>query len=193
MSSVVGVKRVPRGAKEVGSFVGSSGSTWNNVTWLLGSNVIGVAIGIAVMRYRLYDLDRVVSRTLSYAILTGVLVGVYIGVVSLATGVLPLSSSVGVAASTLVAAALFNPLRKRLQHVVDRRFNRAHYDAQAVVAAFSERLGTALELGGIEDDLFTTVSSALGPTTVGVWLCPERALAHEAGLVSPGGRKGRER
>ena len=93
------------------------------------------AIAVAVLKYRLYDIDRVISRTLAYAIVTGLLVGVYAGLVLLATQVFRFHSAVAVAASTLAAAALFNPLRRRVQQVVDRRFNRARYDAEQTVAA----------------------------------------------------------
>ena len=89
------------------------------------------------MKFRLYDIDRIISRTLSYALVTGLIIGVYAGAVLLATRVLPFSGPVAVAACTLLAAVLFNPLRRRIQHVVDRRFNRAHYDAEATVAAFA--------------------------------------------------------
>src|SRR5215475_1442258 len=108
------------------------GDATNNVQNVMTSGAVAlvpVAIGIAVMRYRLYDIDRVVSRTVSYAIVTGLLVGTYAGLVLLATGVLRFHASVAVAVATLVAAALFSPVRRRVQHRVDRRFNRARYDA----------------------------------------------------------------
>jgi hypothetical protein len=100
------------------------------------------AIAVAVLKYRLYDIDRVISRTLAYAIVTGLLVGVYAALVLLTTEVFRFHSTVAVAASTLAAAALFNPLRRRVQQVVDRRFNRARYDAEQTVAAFAARLKT---------------------------------------------------
>ena len=103
-------------------------------SWLCSR--LAAAIGVGILRYRLYDIDRLISRTLSYALLTGLLVGVFAGLVLLTTRVLPFSSPVGVAASTLAAAGLFSPLRTRLQRLVDRRFNRARYDAEATVAAF---------------------------------------------------------
>ena len=102
--------------------------------------LVPVAIGIAVLRYRLYDIDRIISRTVAYAILTGVLVGVYAGPVLLATQVLRLHTPVAVAAATLAAAALFNPVRRRVQSRVDRQFNRARYDADQIAAAFAARL-----------------------------------------------------
>jgi len=104
-----------------------------------------VSMGVAILRYRLYDIDRLISRTLAYAIVTGLLVGVYAAVVALA-GAASFSSPVEVAAATLAAAALFNPLRRRVQRVVDRRFNRARYDADQTVAAFAARLQDTVEL-----------------------------------------------
>ena len=97
---------------------------------------------MGILKYRLFDIDRILSRTLAYALLTGLLVGVYAGLVLLATQVLRFSSPVAVAASTLAAVALFTPLRRRVQRAVDRRFNRARYDADAAVAAFAARLRT---------------------------------------------------
>ena len=115
-----------------------------NVLLALGAAAVPICIGMAILRYRLYDIDRIISRTLAYAIVTGLLVGVYAGLVLLATQVLRFSSPVAVAASTLAAAALFNPVRRRVQHAVDRRFNRARYDAEAAVEAFAARLHEVL-------------------------------------------------
>ena len=100
---------------------------------------------MAILRYRLFDIDRIISRTLAYAIVTGLLVGVYAGLVLLATQVLTVKSPVAVAAATLAAAALFNPVRHRVQRIVDRRFNRARYDADEAVAAFAARLQDAVD------------------------------------------------
>jgi hypothetical protein len=133
--------------------------------------LVPVAIGIAVLRYRLYDIDRVISRTLAYAILTGLLAGVYAGLVLLATGVLGIHASVAVAAATLAAAALFSPVRRRVQHAVDRRFNRARYDADQTVAAFAARLKDAVDLDAVRDDLAGVVSQALEPAHVSLWIC----------------------
>ena len=101
-----------------------------------------VSIGVGILKYRLYEIDRIISRTLAYAIVTGLLVGVYAGLVLLITQVFRVHTPVAVAASTLAAAALFNPLRRRVQQMVDRRFNRARYDADQTVAAFAARLKT---------------------------------------------------
>jgi hypothetical protein len=131
--------------------------------------LVPVAIGIAVLRYRLYDIDRIISRTLAYAIVTGLLVGIYAGLVLLATQVLLIHSAVAVAAATLVAAALFNPVRRRVQHRVDRRFNRARYDAETTVAAFAGRLKDAVDLDTVRTDLASVVQTALEPAHVTVW------------------------
>jgi len=131
--------------------------------------LVPVAIGIAVLRYRLYDIDRVVSRTVAYAIVTGLLVGVYAGLVLLATQLLRVHTPVAVAASTLAAAALFNPVRWRVQKAVDRRFNRARYDADQTVAAFAARLKDAVDLDSARDDLANVVHRALEPAHVSLW------------------------
>jgi hypothetical protein len=135
-----------------------------------GVAALPVALGIGILKFRLYDIDRIISRTLAYAIVTGLLVGVYAGLVLLATHVLPLTSEVAVAAATLVAAALFNPLRKRVQRAVDRRFNRAHYDAEETVAAFAGRLRGSVDLASIQNELAAAVDQAFEPTHVSVWL-----------------------
>ncbi len=132
--------------------------------------LVPVAIGIAVLRYRLYDIDRVISRTLAYAIVTGLLAGIYAGLVLLATEVFRFSSPVAVAAATLAAAALFSPMRRRVQRMVDRRFNRARYDADTTVAAFAARLKDAADLDTVRDDLASVVQAALEPPHVWVWI-----------------------
>jgi len=129
-----------------------------------------VSMGVAILKYRLYDIDRIISRTLAYALVTGLLVGVYAGLVLLATQVLRFSSSVSVAAATLAAAGLFYPLRARVQRAVDRRFNRARYDADAAVTAFAARLQDAVDLDKVRADLLTVVSGALQPAQLWVYL-----------------------
>jgi hypothetical protein len=131
--------------------------------------LVALAIGVAVLRYRLYDIDRIISRTVSYAVITGLLIGIYAGLVLLATQVFGIHSAVAVAAATLIAAALFNPVRRRVQHRVDRRFNRARYDAETTVAAFSARLKDAVDLDTVRADLTSVVHTALEPAHVTVW------------------------
>ena len=137
---------------------------------ICGVVALPVGIGIAILKYRLYAIDRIISRTLSYAIVTGLLVGLYTGLVLLATQVLTLTSQVSVAAATLAAAALFNPLRRRVQRQVDRRFNRARCDADNTVAAFAARLQDATDPDAARSDLISTIHHALEPAHVSLWL-----------------------
>ena len=136
----------------------------------LGAAMLPAAIGVGIVKYRLYDIDRIFSRTLAYAIVTGLLVGVYLSLVLLASLVRPSSSPVVVAGSTLIVAALFHPLRRRVQRVVDRRFNRARYDADQIVTAFAARLQDAVDLGTVRDELASAVHAALEPAHLSVWI-----------------------
>jgi hypothetical protein len=129
-----------------------------------------VSIGVGILKYRLYEIDRLISRTLAYAIVTGLLVGVYTGLVLLTTQGFGLHTPVAVAASTLAAAALFAPVRRRVQHAVDRRFNRARYDADLTVAAFAARLKDAVDSDAIRDDLSGLVNRAPEPAHVSLWV-----------------------
>ena len=137
---------------------------------LAGFFALPLCIGVAILRYRLFDIDRIVSRTLAYAIVTGLLVGVYAGLVLLATQVFTIRSPVAVAAATLAAAALFNPVRHRVQQVVDRRFNRARYDADKAVSAFAARLQDAVDLDSVNEDLARVVTRSLEPAHLSVWV-----------------------
>jgi hypothetical protein len=149
------------------------GNASNNLQNAVSSGAVAlvpVAIGIAVLRYRLYDIDRVISRTLAYAIITGLLAGSYAGLVLLATQVLRFSSVVAVAAATLAAAALFSPVRRRVQRLVDRRFNRARYDGDTIVAAFAARVKDAVDVDTVQADLASAAHQALEPAHVSVWM-----------------------
>jgi hypothetical protein len=137
---------------------------------VVGFLAMPLCIGVAILRYRLFDIDRIVSRTLAYAIVTGLLVGVYAGLVLLATQVFTIRSPVAVAAATLAAAALFNPVRHRVQRVVDRRFNRARYDADKAVSAFAGRLQDAVDLDSVNEDLARVVTRSLEPAHLSVWV-----------------------
>jgi hypothetical protein len=136
---------------------------------ICGVVALPIGIGIAILKYRLYDIDRIISRTLSYAIVTSVLVGLYAGLVLLATQVLTLTSQVAVAAATLAAAALFNPLRRRVQHRVDRRFNRNRYDADNTIASFATRMQDAPDPDAVRADLTATVRHFLESAHASVW------------------------
>ena len=148
----------------------------NNVITPLGIAAFAICFAVAVLKYRLYEIDRIISRVISYAIITAVLAGLFAGVVVLATVVLPFKGPVTVAASTLFVAALFNPLRRRVQHAVDRRFNRARYNAEAVVAAFTGRLRQTVDLETVRGDLVDVVHEAFQPVHVSVWLTGDRDL-----------------
>jgi hypothetical protein len=143
----------------------------------LGAPVLPICLGVAVLRYRLYDIDRVVSRTVSYGLVTLVLVGVYAGsVVGLGAVVRSASGDGGgdlvVAVSTLLVAAAFGPVRRRVQMLVDRRFNRARYDAAQTVERFAHRLRDEVDIEALRADLVAVVNEAMQPDGVGVWTPP---------------------
>ena len=148
--------------------LGISSSLWE-AGIAIGFAALPLAIGVGILRYRLYDIDRIVSRTVSYGIVTALLAGAYAGLVLLVTRELRFSSEVAVAVSTLAAAAAFNPVRRRVQHVVDRRFNRARYDADLIVAAFAARLQDGVDIAAVQADLGATVQRALEPEHLSVW------------------------
>jgi hypothetical protein len=160
----------------VGGVTGSTIVT--SVGWvggLLAFTGFPVAIGIAVLRYRLYDIDRIISRTIAWALVTGVLVSVFAVVVIALQATLAgftQGDTLAVAVSTLLAAALFQPIRRRVQHLVDRRFDRATYDAQRMVEAFAERLRDEVALDAVVADLHQTVATSIMPTSLGLWLRP---------------------
>jgi hypothetical protein len=147
----------------------------NTAVFAVGFTLLPVSVGIAVLRYRLFEIDRIVSRTVSYGLLSALLIGLYLLVVALLGPLLePLtgSSSLAVAGSTLAVAALFNPARRRLQAVVDRRFDRARYDAAQAVDAFAARLRTQVDVDEITAGLRDTVAATVAPGRVSVWLRP---------------------
>ena len=144
-----------------------------------GIAALPVSMGVAILKYRLYEIDRIISRTLAYAIVTGLLVGVYAGLVLLTTQVFRVHTPVAVAASTLAAAALFNPVRRRVQRVVDRRFNRVRYDADRMVEAFAARLKDAVDLETVRADLADVVNHALEPAHVTVWTAKDSQLSQQ--------------
>jgi hypothetical protein len=132
-----------------------------------------VAVGIAILRYHLFEIDHLIARTLSWGIVTGLLVGGFAAAVVALQALLvgfTQGQTVAVAASTLVAFALFQPLRRRVQSAVDRRFDRAHYDAQRTLAEFSDRLRDEVDLATLSGDLDTTIRGAIAPRSMGIWL-----------------------
>jgi hypothetical protein len=138
--------------------------------------LVPVAIGIAILRYRLYEIDRLVSRTIGWAIVTGLLIAVFAGLVVGLGAILPVGSenTLVVAVATLVAFALFQPLRRRVQRVVDRRFDRAGYDGERTAAAFAERLRSEVDLGSLRSDLLATAAGAVRPGDASIWLRSDR-------------------
>jgi len=139
----------------------------------LGFGFFAVAIGIAILRYHLFEIDRIVSRTIAYALITATLVATYVVVIVVVAG--PLGSLTGgdtiaVAVTTLVVAALFQPLRRRVQTVVDRRFDRARFDAERTSIAFAARLRDEVDIAMVTGDLERTVREAMRPASMALWL-----------------------
>jgi hypothetical protein len=144
---------------------------------LVGGLGIPVAAGLAILRYRLYEIDRIISRTLAYAVVTAVLAIVFVGVVLGLQAVLSAvtqANTLAVAGSTVIVAALFQPLRARVQRAADRRFNRSHYDAERTVAAFAERLRDVAEAVALRNELSAAVNRSVQPLRLGVWLRGDR-------------------
>jgi hypothetical protein len=139
----------------------------------LNPPILSAAIGAAVLRYRLYDLDRIISRTLAYGLLTLLLAGAY-AVVALGLGqLLGQDSSLAVAGATLAVAAVFQPARRRIQAVVDRRFNRRRYNTAQTMAAFSVRLRDHTDLDTLTSEVLGVVDQTMQPTRASLWLRPQ--------------------
>lgn len=136
----------------------------------IGLLALPLCIGIAVLRYRLYDLGRIVSRTVSYVLVTAMVVGIYLTTVTSVARLSASHSSFAVAASTLAAAAVFQPLRRRVQSTVDARFNRAKYDSERTMEDFRRRLRDEVDLAVVRADLLRVVEGTLQPAGVGIWL-----------------------
>jgi hypothetical protein len=128
---------------------------------------------VAVLRYRLFDVDRIISRTLAYGLLTLLLGGGYAAVVLGLSNLLGQDSSLIVAAATLAVAAVFQPARRRIQALVDRRFNRRHYDTTQTVAAFSARLREQIDLDTLAAELLAVAEQTMQPTQASLWLRPQ--------------------
>jgi len=145
------------------------------VTWAISAWVAGLplAIGAAVLRYRLYDLDRIISRTLAYGLLTLLLGGGYAAVVLGLGRLLGQDSSLVVAAATLAIAGLFQPARRRIQQAVDRRFNRRRHDAATTIQAFSDRLRDQVDLDTLSAELLAVVEETMQPNQASLWLRPQ--------------------
>ncbi len=143
---------------------------WVAAVWVV---VLPVAVGAAILRYRLYDLDRIISRTLAYGLLTLLLGGGYAAVVLGLGRLLPRSSMLAVAGATLAVAAAFQPLRRTIQRAVDRRINRRHYDAAATIEGFAVRLRQQVDADALTAELLAVVDQTMQPTVVSLWLRPD--------------------
>jgi hypothetical protein len=148
--------------------------------------LLPVATGAAILRYRLYDLDRIISRTVAYGLLTVLLSLGYTGVVLGLGRLLPQNSSLVVAAATLAVAAVFQPARRRIQQIVDRRFNRRRHDTAQAIAAFSARLREQVDLNTLTGELLMAVEATMQPAQASLWL---RSRA-PSGSAHPGARAG---
>jgi hypothetical protein len=151
-------------------------NTASDVVFAIGYGLIPVSAGIAILRYRLYDIDRVINRSLVYGLLTALLGGIYVGVIlvcgQLFGGITDDPPSWAIAGATLAVAALFQPARRRVQRLVDRRFNRRRYDAARTIDAFSVRLRDQVDLDTLTTELLTVVDQTVEPTTSSLWLRP---------------------
>jgi len=136
--------------------------------------LVPISVGLAILRYRLYDIDRLISRTVSYGLISAVLLLTYAGGVFFLRRVLPGQSDLAVAASTLAVAALFNPVRRKVQSAVDRRFNRSRYDASRVVDAFGHRLRSEAGIENLSGELITAAATTMQPSTASLWLAGRR-------------------
>jgi len=154
----------------IGAWWLSSHPVWEDIFWLIALAVIPLAITVAITRYRLFEIDRIISRTISYALVVALLAGVFFGLVVIVGSFLPSNNPLVVAGATLAVAALFNPLRRRTQHWVDRRFNRSGYQADLVSEEFAKRLREPLSSQEIADLWNETVEKAIQPQAAGIWL-----------------------
>jgi len=140
------------------------------LAFIVFSPLVPIAIGAAILRYRLFDIDRLISRTTSYVLVSAVVVVVYLVVVWAATSILPGSSTLAVAAATLTAAAVFRPVLIRVQAIIDRRFNRARYDAVLTVEGFGGQLRNEIDPDRVMVELTETIQATVEPNSLSVWL-----------------------
>jgi hypothetical protein len=145
---------------------------WAQLSLIPTTLLFPVGVAAAILRYRLYDIERIVSRTVSYGLLTVLLFSVYATLVFVLRQLLPLQGDLAVAGSTLAVAALANPMRNRIQQAVDRRFNRTHTDAAQALSEFTDTLRKATDLGAVSTQLHTAVERTFQPEGLSVWVRP---------------------
>jgi hypothetical protein len=153
--------------------LGEAGAEFAWLPVIVAYPTLPIAVYIAISRYRLYEIDRIVSRTVAWAVVTGLLLAVFAAGVVLLHAILSgitQGQTLAVAASTMLAFSLFQPLRRRVQRVVDRRFDRARYDAERTTVRFAERVRDEVEPAAVEGELVRTAGAALRPTGIGIWL-----------------------
>jgi hypothetical protein len=162
---------------------GARSDWWPLLLYALSTTLVPIAVGIAILRYRLYAIDHLIDRAIGYGVVTTILVAIFgLLVVALTTLLEPITGgeTIPVAASTLVVAALFQPVRRWVQRAIDRRFHRARYDAAATVDSFAERLRRTVDLGALEGELLTVVDRSVSPSRATIWVArgahPDRPL-----------------
>ncbi|MEA1902288.1 MAG: hypothetical protein U9N56_02050 [Actinomycetota bacterium] len=149
---------------------GSFGDLLIGSLFALSLALLPLSIAAAITRYRLFEIDRIISRTLAYAVVVALLGALYFGMITLITSLLPTQNALAVAGSTLAVAALFNPVRKRIQHAVDRRFNRSGYQAEVVSEEFASTMRGSLTAEELVDEWNRTVTDTFHPEAIGIWL-----------------------
>ncbi len=157
----------------VATFRADAPNTVANTLATAGIALVPISMGIAILRYRLYDIDRIISRSVGYAVVTGILAVVFGGAVVLLSTILAQlaqGQTIAVAASTLAVFALFQPVRRRVQRIVDRRFDRARYDSEHIATAFSVRLRHEVDMETVTGDLARTVTTSVAPASLSIWL-----------------------
>ena len=152
------------------SFLMTMSERWLGFWAVTSFMIVPAAVGVAIVRSRLYDIDRIISRTLAYTVVVGLLAAAYVAAVWITTSLIPAQDSLAVAASTLAVAAAFNPLRRRVQSVVDRRFNRSHYQAEIVADALAARLHESLTMEELAEELTRAVDQTLQPRMSTFWI-----------------------
>jgi hypothetical protein len=152
---------------------------WPLLVGAAGSLILPIAAGVAILRYRLYEIHRIISRAITYTLLVGLLAGLYAGAVFAMTRLVPASGDLAVAGSTLAVAAVFNPLRRRIQQVVDRRFNRPRYDANLLIDSFTARLRSRADLAEVLSDLRRVLVETVEPSSSMIWLRGLSAFQHQ--------------